>query len=502
MDTVLFKSFFPEIFLCTIVLFQLICNSRLITTNSINYPLINFEIVSQGLFILLCLSLLSFNQLLEVNSVNSLFVSDFSTRWVKSTLLVVSLLVFIYIWKSFVTQQINFFEYFSLFFFSLLGSLLLINTNDLISAYIVIELQALSFYLIASFNKNSSFSTEAGLKYFILGSFASGIFLMGSVLTYLSLGTLNFDSISLLLFAPLATDVEFLTYCLLLGCFLIIVTVFFQTAVAPFHFWSPDVYEGSPLSSTITFSIIPKLAFFSFLMHWVSLYINTFLILKFLFVSVGLFSIFWGAYSALLQKRFKRFIIFSSISQIGFVIIAISVFSLESYAAAYFYIYIYLITSVILWSIFSKIYSFNIEKIRPSIFLSDLTSYFKLNYVLAFSVILIFFSFSGIPPFSGFLSKALILFGLVADNNILASVITIIISVLSSYYYLKIIKIMFFDKKVQFDISKKYLTNCDSTRPLESLISSVCIYLLFFLFFFPSNLILLSNLLVINLGII
>lgn len=502
MDILLFKSFFPEIFLCTVILFQLVGNSRLITSSSINYPVINFEIFSQGAFILICLVLLSINQLFEINSVNSLFISDLGTRWVKNTFLVISFLIFIYIWRSFTIQQINFFEYFSLLFLSILGSLVLISTNDLIPAYIVIELQALSFYLISSFIRDSSFSTEAGLKYFILGSFASGIFLLGAFFVYLSLGTLNFDSIGLLLFLPLNENLEYLSFCLVLGCFLVIITLFFKTSVAPFHFWSPDVYEGSPLPSTIAFSIIPKLAFFSFLLHWVSLFINTFVVLKILFIVVGLFSIFWGAYSALVQKRFKRFIIFSSISQIGFVIIAISVFSLEAYTSVYFFLFIYLITSIILWGFFTIFCSFSTEKILPSIFLSDLTSYFSLNYVVSFSFVMIFFSFAGIPPLSGFLSKTLILFGLLSDNNIFVSIITILISVLSSYYYLKIIKILFFDKKLYLDISNKYLTKYNHTLFLEALISSSCTYLLFFLFFYPSNLILLSNLLVINLGLI
>lgn len=500
MDPFIYKSFLPEVCLCTILICQLIFNTRLVSTNSVNYPLLNPEMVSQGLLILLSVLLLFINQLLEVSIINALVISDFSTRWVKVTFLMISFLVFVYIWKSFVIQQINFFEYFSLFFLSLLGSLILISTNDLISAYIVIELQSLAFYLLASFIRTSAFSTEAGLKYFILGSFASSIFLLGSFFIYLSLGTLNFDFISLLLFYPLGEDLEILNYFLLLGCFFVVTTLFFKISVAPFHFWSPDVYEGAPLSSTIIFSVISKFAFFAFLIHWVSLYINILTFLKYLCMIIGLFSIFWGAYSALIQKRLKRFIIFSSISQVGFLIVAVSVFNIESFTAAYFYLFVYLLTSIILWGIFSLIYYFNVDKIVPSIFLSDLTSYFKSNYIVSLSFLLVFFSFAGIPPLSGFLAKTLILIGLIANSNILLSVMAIIISILSSYYYLRIIKILFFDKKLHFiTISNKYLTNTNSLLSLETIVSSFCLYLLFFIFFYPSNLILLSNLLVMNL---
>ena len=184
MDALFIKAFYPEIFLSLSILYQLIVNSKIINNIHNKYPIINIEILWQGIFILLCLFFLELNQSLDIQTFRILFISDICTQTIKIFLVFIATLCFIIIWKSFVLQNINFFEYFSLYFLSLLGILLLINTYDLISAYLVIELQALAFYILACFKRTSSFSTEAGLKYFILGSFISGLFLLGSFLIY------------------------------------------------------------------------------------------------------------------------------------------------------------------------------------------------------------------------------------------------------------------------------------------------------------------------------
>lgn len=498
MDSLFLISFFPEIFLSFAILYQLLCNARLVNSFTFNFPIINNELLWQGVFIFFCLMFLSCNQLVETYLLNFLFISDFNTIVIKIVITFFALLAYIFIWKSFVIQKINFFEYFSLFLLSLLGVLLLVSSYDLISIYLVIELQALSFYILACFRRTSSFSTESGLKYFILGSFISGLFLLGSFFIYASLGTLNLNSLSLLLYFPINDN--YLSYSTLVGVILITVTLFFKTAAAPFHFWAPDVYEGAPLSSTLIFSIIPKIAIFTFFIRWVALFINVFSVLKVLFIIVGIISVFWGAYLAIAQKRFKRFIIYSSISQTGFAIIALSVYSVEAFSSVYFFLIIYLITSVILWGTIVNFHYFNnsintfesVISIRP-IFLSDLSSYFKVNYVWSLLFLIIFFSFAGIPPFSGFLSKVLIIFNLVLENNLVVSVILILVSIVSSYYYLKIIKTLFFEKNSKSQSSRQYLTLFSPTFNIECTIMSFCLFLLLFLFFSPSLLLLLSN---------
>ena len=498
MDTIFIKAFYPELFLSLSILYQLVFNAKIINNIYNKYPVMNREIFWQGFFILLCLLVLEYNQILDVAMSRSIFISDISTKTIKVFLVFISLVSFIIIWKSFVLQNINFFEYFSIYFLSLLGILLLINSFDLISAYLVIELQALSFYILACFKRTSSFSTEAGLKYFILGSFISAIFLLGSFFIYALIGTLNIIDISLILSFPI--EDPFISRGILIGATLITISILFKAAVAPFHFWAPDVYEGAPLSSTIIFSLIPKFSILVFLMRWVSIFIVEFVFLKTLLVFVGLFSVIWGAYFAIVQKRLKRFIVYSSISQVGFIIIACSICTSDSYTAIFFYLFIYLLSSIIIWNSLANLYSYhkfvvdfeNNKNLRP-IFLNDLISYFKLNYSVSLMLLGVFFSFAGIPPLSGFLSKVLILIGLMLNNDVTLSVILIVSSIISTYYYLRIIKIIFFDQQNHFGFSKSLITVSSYLFNIECIILSFCTFLMFFFFFCPNFILLTLN---------
>jgi NADH:ubiquinone oxidoreductase subunit 2 (subunit N) len=157
-------------------------------------------------------------------------------------------------------------------------------------------MQALCFYILASFRRNSAFSTEAGLKYFISGSFISGIFLFGCSLIYGGLGTLNFNSIKLLLEFPLLDEFSGLKMFVLAGIMLITITLLFKVSAAPFHFWSPDVYEGSPLGSTIIFSIVPKIVIFNFFIKWLCTISVMFYDMKDILVFVGVLSVFFGTF--------------------------------------------------------------------------------------------------------------------------------------------------------------------------------------------------------------
>ena len=208
--------------------------------------------------------MLFFNLKVEGFFSNFLFLNDLGGRLLKMILIFFSTFTLFFIGRSFCLQNINFFEYFSVFLLSLLALLLLIDASDILSAYLIIEMQALCFYVLASFKRDSSFSTEAGLKYFISGSFISGVFLLGAALIYGCLGTLNFNILNWLLTFNSFSDFESLKILTLIGILLVTFTLLFKVAAAPFHFWSPDVYEGSPLSSTIIFSVIPKISLFLF----------------------------------------------------------------------------------------------------------------------------------------------------------------------------------------------------------------------------------------------
>ena len=507
MDIIVLKSFIPETFLSVSILFQLLFNVKVVNNLKYNFPIIDREVVTQTLFILGCILLLFINLKIEGFFSNFLFVNDESTRCAKIIIILISMIVLVLILEAFIVQNINFFEYFTVFLLALLSLLLLLSCSDLISFYLTIEMQSLCFYVLSSFKRDSSFSTEAGLKYFISGAFISGIFLFGCTLIYGSLGTLNLNNINMLLLFPFSSfDVEF-NYILQIGVICVTSTLLFKIACAPFHFWSPDVYDGSPLCSTIVFSILPKFSLFFFFFKWI-LSLNCFFEnIQQILILLGVFSTFVGTFYALSQKRLKKLIIYSSIAQIGFLVSALSINSLGGYTAVIFFLTIYLMTSILIWGFFSTFYMFQnnvylfYKKSSSSLFISSLTNFFKINSLWAVSFVIIFFSLGGIPPLTGFLSKALVLLELVNSQNSLYAALLILISSISAFYYIRVIKIMFFEPKNLDEKYEKFQIIFFNSR-LDNLyiLFSLLLLLLIILFFYPTSLILLCQYIVLNLS--
>lgn len=497
----IFSSFIPEIFLSFCILFQLVFNVSQITKLNNNFPLIEKEVFFQTFFILTSLLLLYFNFKVEIFFSNFIFFSDLSSRSIKILFVLSCLFLSILLIRSFRLQKLNFFEYFSIFLLSVLALLLLINSTDMISAYLVIEMQTLCFYILASFSRKSAFSTDAGLKYFISGAFISGIFLFGCSLIYGGLGTLNFNSLSLLLFYPLESEYSVLNNFILLGALCVTITFLFKLGAVPFHFWIPDVYEGAPLATTILFTIVPKLAIFYFLIKWLLIISTSFpTILNLLYVS-GILSIFMGAIFAIRQKKLKRLLIFSSISQIGFLVAVLSVLNFDTIVSIFFFLIIYLLTALLTWSQVLNLYIFqnkvvsffNVRSLKP-IFLVSLSNFYKYNKLWAFTFILIFFSMSGIPPLSGFLAKFFILFSFIINSNFNEALLLVLISTVSVFYYLRVIKIIFFESKdIKLKNNHNQIVFSSFLFENDCLLISIGLFLLVFWFFYPSGIILLCQ---------
>lgn len=494
MDLLVFNSFFPEIFLSLTILFQLVFNAFTITNLKYNFPIIHKEIFLQTMFILFCLLFLLWNNKIEGYFLTLSLVNDIGSLTIKFFITCVSIFVLILVFHSFNLQKLNFFEYFSIYLLALLSLLLLISANDMIIAYLAVEMQALCFYILASFRRNSAFSTEAGLKYFIVGAFISSLFLFGCSLIYGILGTLNFNHLSLLLsFSIASTNNNVFLILLNTGILFILITFLFKLSAAPFHFWSPDVYEGAPLASTIVFSILPKFALLHFFIRWLGILNNSFLYYSDLLMLSGIASVFIGTFFAIRQKRLKRFVIYSSIAQIGFLVAALSQLSQTSIHAVYFFLLVYIITSILIWLKISLFYTFQLKisafynKALNPLFLSNLSNFFAINKIWAVSFILIFFSIAGIPPLSGFLAKIFILFSLILENQVMGALLIILISAISVFYYLRVLKIIFFESKTaylktettQVIFSTSYfLTDC--------FLLAGGLFFLIFLFFYPS----------------
>jgi len=257
MTPVVLKSFFPEIFLSFCILFQLLFNTYSINNQKHNFPLLSKEVSSQTFFILTSVLILLVNLRIEGFLNNFIFLNDEGVRQAKIFFFFICIGCLPIILRSFILQTLNFTEFLSLFLLSIFSLMLLMSSYDFLSFFLTLEMQSLCFYVLASLRRNSSFSTDAGLKYFISGSFISGFFLLGCSFVYGVLGTLNLNHIGVLLFFPL--DSIELRCILNIGLILITSILLFKMTCAPFHFWSPDVYEGAPLSATVIFSIIPKI---------------------------------------------------------------------------------------------------------------------------------------------------------------------------------------------------------------------------------------------------
>lgn len=502
MSSILLKSYIGECFLSFSILLQLIINIRTINNRKAGFPEINQESFYQTLFILFLVFVLIQKSSIEGSFYASILVNDSSTKTLKLIFLLVGMFGLPVLSTSFSLQKLSFFEFYNLLLISILALLLMISSANLLSFYILMEMQALCYYILASFKRNSAFSIEAGLKYFISGSFISGFFLLGSSLIYGLLGTLNLNEIMLLLSIPLdAYNVFFLIICQI-GLFLILSTLLFKIACFPFHFWAPDVYEGAPLSSTVVFSIFPKLALFSFFIKIV----DTFLTISVSLSSIGILeillmfgslSVLYGSLLALNQVRVKKLIIYSSIAQTGFMVSALAIGKLTGFISTYFFLIIYLITSVLIWAYIVYFYDnlnasskfFNLE-VEP-LYLSSLKNLYRYNPLICLPLVIALFSIAGIPPFAGFLVKAIVLNVLIQANNMYYAIFLLFTSAVSVYYYIRILKVVYFEPKKN-SVSSLFFFQ-QSSKNYFSLIVSISTISLIYFFFFPSFILLLSQ---------
>jgi NADH-quinone oxidoreductase subunit N len=501
MDLISLKSFLPEIFLASSSIFYLLFNTMFLSSSSYNFAILNKESFYQVCFLLLCTLILNLNMSIESYCFNFLFCNDLGSNAVKSLILLTSILALPSIYTAFKLQKLNFFEFFFFYLVAVVSLLLLASVSDMLSAFLIIELQSFCFYILACFKRDSSFSTEAGLKYFIMGSFFSGIFLMGSSLIYSVCGTLNFANLNILLTESFFSIINYQMYfLLLLGSFLIVVSLLFKIAAFPFHFWAPDVYEGSPLASTVIFSLLPKFSIFYFFLKFISL-IDLLTEIKLVLLISAVFSILFSSFFALIQKKFKKLIIYSSLAQIGFIIAAVSINQVNSFITVFFFLIVYIITSILAWSNICAFYSFSAKLDRfegrqhTPLYISSMSSFFLINKSWSFVNIIYFFSLAGIPPFIGFLSKFVIVVSLINKTDLFIPLFFLITSAIGVFYYIRILKIIFFEKS---NIIKINLIVFGEDSSFDFLIISFSLFLILYLSLYPSLLLNLSSFIYFN----
>ena len=409
-------------------------------------PLIQNSVLYLSVLILFLLCYLVFNDsstVLEISALNNTIVTDYVSSTTKFVTGVLALFCLLMIQPYLANQKINHFEYLLLVLFSVLGLFLLCSSNDLLTAYLAIELQSLAFYVLASSKKTSMFSVDAGIKYFVLGAFSSSLFLLGSSLLYGMTGTINFEEFREL-FMNISVGTEELPACDIdlarAALIFILISLFFKLAIAPFHTWAPDVYEGSPSASTFFMSIVPKLAIFVLMLRiFYSSFYGFFDSWRYIVIIAVLSSIIVGSFGGLEQKKLKSLLIYSSISHMGYSLIAFSAGTFESTQMLFSYLIVYSFSGLCIWSIFilTRLKNNRLQKQNKD--LTDIVLLSKSNYMLAIFFATVLFSVAGFPPMVGFLVKMSVFLTVIESSMYFVAFISILCSVVGTFYYIRLI---------------------------------------------------------------
>lgn len=487
------KSFsvFPEYFIGISILYILLV---LVLISYSVYGLIVQKSVSEciGLVLLLSCYLILNDDLLLNTSIIGLYpltcfykaISiDYFGEFTKFIVCFFSSIYFFMISDFLKTYKLTALEYLLILLFAVLGLMLLCTSNDLLTAYLAIELVSLSSYILATFKKTSSYSVEAGIKYLVTGAIASAFFLLGSSFLYAFTGTIYITDFEWILFRDswLTDNSSISEPFVEIGLTLIIFSLFIKLALAPFHMWSLDVYEGSPTISTFFFAVITKLSFFVFLVricYTATIYYQD--SWKFYAIIIGFFSVFVGSFGGLRQKKLKTLLAYSSVSHMGYSLLAFSSSSVIGIEMLIFYIVIYMLAGLSTWFIIislrlnNKLYSNKLNKE-----LGDLILLRKANPALAISFSFIMFSIAGIPPLVGFLAKLGVFLSILHVQYFIIALFSVICSVVSTFYYIRIIKILYFENFLSGKLYYPITTN-------KTILFSISIFCLLFLFINPT----------------
>ena len=348
---------------------------------------------------------------------------------------------------------------------STLGMILMISSYDLIVFYLGLELQSLGLYILSSFRRDDEKSTEAGLKYFVLSALASGLLLYGCSLIYGFTGSTNFEVIS--------ANLDGSNTGAVFGIVFIIVGLAFKVSAVPFHMWTPDVYEGSPTSVTSFFALVPKIAALAVFIRFMYVpFINVINQWQIIIVFLSIASMILGAVAAIGQNNIKRLMAYSSIGHMGYALAGLATGTNAGIQSTIIYLTIYLVMNL---GAFGCIFMMK----RENVFyenINELSGLSKNHPVLSLSFLIIFFSLAGIPPLAGFFAKFYVFMSVIEVKMYALAVIGLVTTVVSAFYYLRIIKVIYFDKP------KKPFEKCYDWGLKISLILSSILILIYFVY--------------------
>jgi len=420
-----------SLYLLCFIFYTLILNNLI----NLSYPPLLASMVSATVFIIISIILLfavndgqiTGNLLSNISNVTLLNLAF-------KVLLLLSVIMLQLVSRKILKSLLVFkYEYDLLIVFAILGLALLNECDDFLMFYLAIELQSLSFYVLATFNKQTEFNAESGLKYFILGALSSCFLLYGFSLVYIVFGSIEFQSVTKFSVSN--------TFTIYWSFSFIFIALFFKLGVFPFHQWLCDVYEGSLITVTAFFAIVPKVIIFSvFLKLTCNIFISFYKKTGFIVAFFSLSSISFASVTALFQKRLKRLLAYSAISHTGFILLAISCNSIESFKAFIVYIVVYIIMTT---AVFTLIFISSNNAAIPK-YLTNWTSFASQNVLVAFTFGIMLFSMAGIPPFAGFFSKLCVFFCLLSKSYVFSSICVAFFSSVACFYYIRLIKVFFF----------------------------------------------------------
>ena len=432
-----FQYILPEIFISASIMLFLLVGVFKKNSASLIYNLSNISLV-----ILLAL-IINLSSLDTIYLFNESYLIDNLSNYMKIILVGSGIFVMLTGSKYIQVINLNKIEYPILILSSILGMMIMISSNDLIVFYMGLELQSLALYVLASFNRDNLLSTESGLKYFVLSALSSGLLLYGCSLTYGFSESTNFDQI-------LINSTEF-NYGTTFGIVFILVGLAFKISAVPFHMWAPDVYQGSPTSVTLFFAILPKIAALSvFIKFLYTPFANMNDQWQTIIVFISIASMIFGAVAAIGQKNLKRLIAYSSISHMGYALAGLATVSNQGIQSSITYISIYLVMNLAFFSCLFMLkrndkYYENIE---------DLSGLSKKHPILSFSLLIVLFSLAGIPPLAGFFAKFYVFLAVIEQSMYFLAIVGLLATVVAAFYYLRIIKIIYFDpEKEEYETS-------------------------------------------------
>ncbi len=423
----------PEIVLLTLTSFLLIAD----TMWSKRYEFATYYATQAILLIVGYLILTSFTTE-QVITFSGSFVRDAFADVLKLFIILVSIGIFLFSKEYLLQKKFYRGEYFTLGLFGILGMFVMVSSYNLITMYLGLEIMSLVMYAMIAMRRDNQFALESAMKYFVLGALATGMLLYGFSMVYGATGTVQFDEMAQMIASGKVDDVV-----LSFGVVFVVIGLAFKLGAVPFHMWVPDVYHGSPTAVTLYLSTAPKIAGFAMLYRilveglpglvedW-----------RTLLIMLSILSLIVGSLVAIVQDNLKRLLAYSGIGHVGFLLLGVIAANPDGYSAAMFYIIVYAVTGVAGFGMIVALARTGNEFDR----IDDFKGMNKRNPWLALMMLFVMFSMAGIPPFIGFYAKILVLEEVVQAGFTWLAIIAVVTAVISAFYYLKVVKVMYFDE--------------------------------------------------------